>query len=333
LPATSIGQHYQLTRLVSDTGDAAVTDPDLQNAWGIAFNPNGVVWIADNGTGKSTLYDGDGNKQSLIVTIPPASGSSPTGIVFNSSQDFAVTASGKTGPSAFIFATEAGTLAGWSPSVDSTHALQVVDNSSAGSIYKGLAMGGNGSGHFLYATDFHNGEIHVFDKAFTKVTSAGGFKDPRLPSGFAPFGIQNINGNLYVTYARQDADKKDDIHGPHLGYVNVFDPDGHLLRRLISRGQLNAPWGLALAPANFGRQSNRLLVGNFGDGAINAYDLATGAFLGTLRAANGRVLSTNGLWGLSFGNGVHNQPVGTLFITAGPDDEAHGLYAKIEPVP
>jgi uncharacterized protein (TIGR03118 family) len=330
-------QVYVQTNLVSDVpGMATHTDPNLVNAWGIAFNPNAFAWVADNHTGVSTLYDGAGNPASLVVTIPPAPGDtgpgSPTGIVFNGSSGFMVTKGTVTGTGIFIFASESGTIAAWAPNVDLTHAVLMVDNSSSEAIYKGLALAANGTGHFLYATDFHNSKIDVFDKNFHPATLPGSFADPAIPRGFAPFGIQNLNGNIYVTYAKQDANKVDDVAGKGLGFVNVFDANGHLIRRVASHGKLNAPWGMAIAPAGFGRFSNRLLVGNFGDGAINAYDVATGEFLDQLRGPDGKRLMIDGLWGLSFGNGLLNQPTDVLFFAAGPDDENHGLYGRIEPM-
>jgi uncharacterized protein (TIGR03118 family) len=262
------------------------------------------------------------------VSIPGA----PTGIVFNSSNDFAVGNGTISGPSRFIFATEDGGIAGWAPNVDGTHALPAPVTNDDGAIYKGLALAANGKGNFLYATDFHNARIDVFDKAFARVATAGGFTDPSIPKGFAPFGIQNINGNLYVTYAKQDKEAEDDVTGPGLGFVNVFDADGHLLRHVARRGALNAPWGLALAPADFGKFSNRLLVGNFGDGTIAAYDVHSGEFVGLLRRSNGTLLRIEGLWGIQFGNGILNQPTNVLFFAAGPVDESHGLYGRIEAV-
>lgn len=309
-------------------------DPNLVNAWGIAFNRHGVFWVADNGTGVSTLYDGNGVPQPLVVTIPPPLGgegpSSPTGIVFNDSRDFVVSKGSASAPAAFIFDTEDGTISGWAPAVDPTNAILVIDNSASNAIYKGLAIAANGSGQFLYATDFHNRKIDVFDRTFAPVTLAGHFEDPGIPSDFAPFGIRNINGNLYVTYAKQDAEKEDDVRGPGFGYVDVFDADGRLIRRFASQGPLNAPWGLALAPANFGLFSNRLLIGNFGNGRINAFDLATGEFKGEMTRPNNQRFEINGLWGLSFGNGEQNQPVNVLFFTAGPQNESNGLYGRIE---
>ena len=326
---------YQQHNLVSDGFLAADhTDPNLVNAWGIAFNPFGVVWVADNGTGVATLYDGLGNPQSLVVTIPPVPGSTdlgnPTGIVFNGSSDFVVTRDAVSGPSRFIFASENGTISAWAPNVDATHAILMVNNSASGSVYKGLALAANGNGQFLYATDFHNSNIDVFDKDFKPATLACSFDDTKIPNGFGPFGIQNITGNIYVTYAKQDPDRHDDVAGKGLGFVDVFDANGCLIRRVVTRGQLNAPWGMAIAPADFGKFSNTLLIGNFGDGLINAFDIRTGNFRGALRDNKSRPIDIDGLWGLSFGNGLLSQPTNVLFFTAGPGDEAHGLFGKIE---
>jgi len=327
---------YSVHNLVSDGFvKADHLDTDLVNPWGVAFNPNGFVWVANNHSGLSTLYDGFGVKNPLIVSIPPAPGGTPpgapTGIVFSSGADFVLTRGTLTGPSRFIFATEDGTIVAWAPAVDGTHALLGWDNSPAHSIYKGIALAGNGAGHFLYATDFHNNRIDVYDSTFHPVTLSGHFFDPRIPRGFAPFGIQNILGNLYVTYAKQDDDAEDDVAGQGLGFVDVFDPNGHLIRRIAARGPLNAPWGMALAPANFGRFSNMLLIGNFGDGRINVYDPVTSEFRGQLRTGHGEPVEIEGLWGIAFGNGLLNQPINTLFFAAGPGDEEHGVYGRIDP--
>jgi len=329
---------YSVHNLVSDGFvPADHSDSDLKNAWGLVFTPTSPAWVADNKTGVATLYNGLGVKISLVVTIPPPAGgtppSAPTGIVASGGSDFVVSVGTLSGPSRFIFSTEDGTISGWAPNVEGTHAILVVDNSASNAIYKGLALAGNGSARFLYATDFHNNKIDVFDSTFHPATLAGSFTDSNLPAGFAPFGIQNILGNLYVTYAKQDENAVDDVKGVGLGFVDVFDADGNLIRRLASRGKLNAPWGLALAPADFGRFSNMLLVGNFGDGRIHAYDLNTGNFRGQLRTAPGQPLVIDGLWALVFGNGVLNQPVNALFFTAGPGDEEHGIYGRIDPVP
>ncbi|HEY3698667.1 MAG TPA: TIGR03118 family protein [Spongiibacteraceae bacterium] len=328
------GNFYEQRNLVSDGAVAADhVDSNLVNAWGLAFNPTGPVWVSNNGTGTSTLYDGAGDIIPLVVTIPgpitSADPGKPTGIIFNGSSDFVITQGTKSGPGRFIFATEQGTLAGWVPNIDMTHALTVIDNSKQNAIYKGLALSAGGNGSLLYATDFHNGKIDVFDGKFAPVQIPGKFVDPYIPPGFGPFGIQAINGDIYVTYAKQGPDKVDDVHGKGLGVVDVFDPNGYLLRRIATGGPLNAPWGLALAPAGFGRFAGALLIGNFGDGRISAYDPVTGWYLGQLRTKNHRPLEIDGLWGLAFGNGFAGQPVNTLYFTAGPAAEAHGLYGSV----
>ena len=328
---------YQQHNLVSDGAVAADhVDPNLVNAWGIAFNPTGPVWIADNGTGLSTLYDGAGDIVPLVVQIPsPASssGGTPTGIVYNGSSGFAVSEGSLSGPARFLFDTEDGVIAGWAPNVDSTHAIKVVDNSSNGTVYKGIAISANGNGALLYATDFHNNKIDVFDANFHPVSLGGGaFSDSRIPPGYAPFGIAAINGDLYVTYAKQDAARHDDVKGPGFGFVDIYDPSGVLLRRFAARGALNAPWGIAQAPAGFGHASNLLLIGNFGDGRINVYDTVFGLPLGSLDDTHGHPIRIDGLWGLSFGNGYSGQSVNSLYFTAGPNGESDGLYGRIDPV-
>jgi uncharacterized protein (TIGR03118 family) len=335
-PAHAGGNFYEQKNLVSDGSVAAANaDVNLINGWGIAFNPFGPVWVSDNGTGKSTLYDGNGKPQSLVVEIPPPMNGSgpgtPTGIVFNASNGFVVTQGTNSAPSRFIFATEDGVIAGWAPTVDMTHAIRVVDNSATtGAVYKGLALSAGGNGSLLYAADFHNSKIDVFDSGFKPVALSGTFSDPAIPTGFAPFGLQAIAGNIYVSYAKQNAARHDDVAGRGLGFVNVFDPNGNLIRRLVSRSGLNSPWGMALAPAGFGKFAGHLLVGNFGDGTIQAYSFATGRFAGTLKDSGRRPLQIDGLWGLAFGNGFANQPVNTLFFAAGPGDEKQGLYGRID---
>jgi uncharacterized protein (TIGR03118 family) len=337
--ATALG-FYQQTNLVSDLpGVATVTDPHLVNAWGMSHSSTSPWWISDNGAGVSTLYNGSGTPfppgSPLVVTIPPPLGSpagtiaTPTGNVFNSISGFAVTKNGVSGRAAFLFATEDGTISGWSPAVDPTNAILAVDNSASGAVYKGLAPGSNSFGDFLFATNFHNGTVDVFDSHFAPTSLAGSFADPGIPAGFAPFGIANLGGQLYVTYAKQNAEKHDDVAGPANGFVDIFDTNGNLIRRLVTRGRLNSPWGLTFAPADFGQFSNDLLVGNFGDGRINVVDPNTGEFLDQLRDRDNRAITIDGLWGLAFGNGANAGPTNTLFFTAGIDDEAHGLFGSL----
>lgn len=309
----------------------SLTDPNLANTWGIVFNPTGVVWVNNQGTGKSTLYDGNGVAQSLVVTVPgPAPGvpSNPTGIVFSGGADFVVTNGERTGPARFIFATLEGSISGWAPNVDALNAQLAVPTTGA-AVYTGLALGGNGTTHLLYAANFRTGTVDVFDGAFKPVAAPGGFRDRHLPRGFAPFGIQAINGDVYVTYAKPDPATGQSVHAPGLGIVNVFDPDGRLLRRVATRGALNAPWGLALAPASFGKFGGALLVANEGDGTINAYGPRSGAFLGSLRDTRGRRLQMDGLWGIAFGNGILSQESNSLFFTAGPNGGQDGVYGVI----
>ena len=337
---------YEARVLVADIPPAPHLDSHLVNGWGVAFNlsPTGFVWVADNGTGFSTLYDGLGNPapvgNPLIVAIPAVPGNdhgTPTGIVFNNQGGFTVSNGTATGSSAFMFSTEDGLIAGWSPGVDRTHAIRAFPppGVTPTAVYKGLALATSNGNNFIYATDFVGGKIDVFSSSFAKVSGSDrfAFADPALPKGFSPFNIQNINGHLFVTYAKREDDEDDETAGPSLGAVNEFDTDGNLLRRFARRGRLNAPWGVALAPSNFGPFSNALLIGNFGDGAINAYDFATGEFKGQLKGSNHKALQLDGLWGMAFGNGFNNQPTDTLFFGAGPDDENHGVYGAIRFAP
>jgi uncharacterized protein (TIGR03118 family) len=308
---------YKKRNLVSDIdGVARITDANLVNPWGLAFGPATPAWVADNGTDVSTLYSG-GVRKSIPVTLPLVvgiPGGAPTGVVFNATPGFKVNGAA----AHFIFDSEAGTITAWNAGTQA-----VTEATTPGAIYKGLAIASKGSTTMLYA-----GTIDVFNDSFAPVTVPGGFVDPNLPAGFAPFNIQEIAGRLVVAYAQQDADAEDEVAGAGLGYIDVFDASGHLLRRLVSQGALNAPWGLAVAPRHFGPFSGDLLVGNFGDGAINAYDPRTGAFRGTLQNKDGNQIKVNGLWALRFGNGVIGTPQ-TLLFTAGIGDEDHGLFGEI----
>lgn len=328
---------YRQTNLVSNGAiPAANTDADLQNAWGIAFLPGTPFWIADNGTGLATLYDGTGAKQSRVVHIPaPPSASqgataAPTGIVANPTSQFQLP--NTTLPSLFIFATEDGTIAGWNPSLsDPGSAVIVVDNSQSdmGAVYKGLALGSNANGNFLFATNFRSGAVDVFDSNFAPAKVAGTFTDPNLPPGFAPFGIRNVDGDLFVTFALQDEGKHDDVAGQGNGFVDIFDTDGHLIRRFASQGDLNSPWGITRTSFDFGRFSGNILIGNFGDGRINAFD-PSGGFLEQVQDPDGKPIVIDGLWSLTFGGAAKSDP-DTLYFTAGPNAEKDGLFGSIEP--
>jgi uncharacterized protein (TIGR03118 family) len=346
---------YLVTNLVSDiAGIAPNTDAVLQNAWGVAFTPAASpFWVADNATGCSTLYDGAGAKVSLQVKIPLPGGSipasackhvdpahppspspaAPTGMAWNP------TTSTTTGflvpktnlPASFIFATEDGTISAWTGGLTPADAaVLAVDNSASAAVYKALVFGTNPNGVFLFATNFRAGTIEVFDHNYKPVTTDGGFNDPAIPAGFAPFGMQNIGGDLFVTYAKQNAAKHDDVAGRGNGFVNVFDTDGHLLQRLVARGQLNSPWGVARASYAFGRFSGDVLIGNFGDGKINAFD-SDGNFRDTLKGLDSKPIVIDGLWTLTLGGGK-NSSSDTLYFTAGPNGETDGLFGTIAPV-
>jgi uncharacterized protein (TIGR03118 family) len=350
---------YQVNPLVSNqAGKAPVQDPNLQNAWGVAFTPAASpFWISDNNTGLSTLYDGDGTIVPLVVKIPcpskagqgtscPAT-ASPTGMVWNPTTSLTTgfLVPGTNLPASFIWDTEDGTVSAWAgglgnltPPLPANNAVLAVDNSvvptaKLGAVYKGLAVGVNASGVFLFATNFRAGTIDVFapngSSGFKPATTNGGFTDPGIPFGFAPFGIQNINGDLFVTYAKQDASKHDDAKGPGNGFVDVFDTDGHLLRRFASQGALNSPWGVARASFAFGLFSGQILVGNFGDGRINAFD-SNGNFLAQLGKPNGNALVIDGLWTLTLGGGARSSS-DTLYFTAGPNGQTNGLFGTITP--
>lgn len=352
---------YLVTPVVSNLAKIAATqDPVLQNAWGIAFSPAGSpFWVNDNQTGCSTLYKGDGTKLGLQVSIPlpgnvvpggscravdpnnppnptPAT---PTGIIWNPSSSFLVP--GTKLPAVFIFATEDGTLSAWAGGLSPPDAAVIAADNSAtpaaasGAVYKGLVFGLSAAkGGLLYATNFRAGTIDVFGPngvsgLFTQTTTDGGFRDPNIPRGYAPFGIADIDGDLFVTYARQDTAKHDDLAGHGRGIVDVFDTDGHLLRRFASHGPLNSPWAVTRASFAFGRFSGKILVGNFGDGHINVFD-NEGRLIDELRDAHGKPLAIDGLWTLTLGGGAGSSS-DTLFFSAGPNDETNGLFGTITP--
>jgi uncharacterized protein (TIGR03118 family) len=320
---------FQVSKLVSDGSVAAVTkDPNLINPWGMSASPAGPIWVSDNNSGFSTLYTGAGAKVPLDVAVP----GNPTGQVFNgSASDFKVSGGGKTGAAAFLFAGEGGIISGWSPSVDFTNAQVAVDNSGSGAVYKGLAIGSSGGSNFLYAANFNSGQVEMYDSAFGLVKT---FTDPNVAAGYAPFNVQNLGGTLYVTYALQNAAKHDDVAGAGHGYVDAFNLDGTFKSRLVSLGgAIDSPWGLDIAPGGFKSLAGDLLVGNFGDGTISAFNPTTGAFVDVLRDKNGAPIVEGDLWGLITGNGGSGGDANKVYFTAGVADEAHGLFGSIAAVP
>lgn len=325
---------YHRVNLVSDIpGKARITDPDLVNPWGMAAGATTPVWVADNGADAATIYAGAAHGQRLAkvpltVSIP---GGAPTGQVFNRSHKFVVHAKGASGPALFLFSSETGIISGWNPAVPagsttSTRAVRAASTPDA--VYKGLAIAHVAQGMRLYAANFYSGHIDVFDGHFKRIKRPGAFIDPRLPDGYAPFNIERLRGRLYVSYAKQDASREDDVAGPGHGFIDIYDLRGRLVKRFASRGVLDSPWGLELAPSRFGRFSGALLVGNFGDGRISAFSPWDGRFLGQMRNRQGRRVEIDGLWALRFGNGVTGTRR-TLLFTAGIDDEAHGLFGRI----
>jgi uncharacterized protein (TIGR03118 family) len=328
LPAVLRADIFQVTPLVADQpgvseglgfGPARHIDSQLVNPWGMSFPPGGPIWVSDNGAGVSTLYNGLGVKQGLVVSMPGNSVANPipiTGQVFSGTSSF--------NGNLFLFAGENGAIYGWRGALGTT--AETLKNPTSADVYKGLAL----SGTSLIATNFRTGNVDVFKGSTGSVSS---FADTTLPAGFAPFGAQNLGGKIFVTFALQDAAKHDDMAGPGNGFVDIFDPATGKFTRLISNGPLNSPWGLAIAPAGFGRFGGDLLVGNFGDGEINVFDPNTGAFIDTLRDANGNPISIDGLWGLTVGSGSATAPADRLFFTAGPNGESNGLFGTIDPVP
>ena len=323
--STAALAQYSLTNLVSNLpGKTGHTDSNLINAWGLARGATSPFWLSDNGSGFSTLYDGSGNPQSLIVTIPSASGNGvgfPTGIVFNGSSDFVVTQDKLSGTAVFLFATLDGTISGWSPTVNLNNAIVAANKSQDGAVYTGLAISSGTNGNFLYAANAGQNRVDVFDGRFTLIKS---FTDKNVPATFAPYGIQDINGEVYVTFASTGT-----VAG---GVIDVFTEQGTFVKRFSSDSHLNQPWGMALAPRNFGPFSTALLVSNnLPSGVINAFNAFTGKFLGTLSDSSGKPLKIEQVWGLEFGGGsTANGAVNQLFFTAGPANYANGLFGVIQ---
>ncbi len=322
--------------LASDLPNVArIQDPNLVNPWGLAMSPTGPFWLAENGAGVSDILDGEGEIVPLVVGVPATSGLNGnfSGSVFNGGTGFVISANGVSKPALFLFANEDGVIFGWNGEVNMNSALEVVDNSAGGASYKGLALATNAAGQsLLYAANFTGGTIDVFDQNFKPVVQGGAFHDPNLPAGFAPFNIQNIGNLLYVSYARpKPAEPGDAAAGAGLGFIDVYNTSGDLVRRLVSGCMLNAPWGMTLAPADFGSFGGDLLVGNHGNGRINAYDPVSGAFLGQLANDDGTPIAIPTLWALTFGNGHAGGNASTLFFTAGLHYESHGLFGAIQP--
>jgi uncharacterized protein (TIGR03118 family) len=324
---------FTQTNLVSnrDGIPAQIHDPALRNAWGLSASPTSPLWVSDNAADATTLY----SKAVPGLKVSPGGvaaiaveGGAPTGQVFNTG-DFLAHNADRTvsAKAAFIFATENGTIAAWSPTVDLATAHKEVDN-GANAVYKGLAIASSGGQTYLYAANFRSGRIEVYDSTYTPVALAGLFTDFQVPAAYAPFNIQELGGKLYVAYARRDDQLKDDEPGHGHGFVDVFSTDGHLIRRLVQHGDLNSPWGLALAPAGFGHFAGALLVGNFGNGRINAYNATNGTPLGALRGTDGSPIAIDGLWGLRFGNGT-SFGTNELVFSAGPNDEVDGLLGTL----
>jgi uncharacterized protein (TIGR03118 family) len=354
---------FLVTFLVSDLSNIAAKnppDPDLVNPWGVATSPTSPFWVSDNNAGVATLYNTSGAKQNLTVSIPIpgnpcGANGAPTGVVFNitvgtSQEGFVITNGTASGSARFLFATEDGTIVGWAPGVNpcgvgqSKFGIIAKDNSGnnftnpdpasqTGAVYKGLAIATDSSGRtLLYATNFRAGTIDVFGPDFkppVPALPAGAFTDPSLPDGYAPFNIVEIGGKLVVTYAKQNATRHDDVAGQSHGFVNIFNLDGSGLQRFAEHGQLNSPWGVALAPAGFGKFAGDLLIGNFGNGHINAFDLESGEFLGKVSSPHGQAIVIDGLWTLRVGNGAAGGDLDKVYFTAGPFGETHGLFGSL----
>jgi uncharacterized protein (TIGR03118 family) len=368
-PTLASAQHYQQTNLVSNvpvTPAASITDPNLQNAWGLVHGPTTPWWISNNAGGTSTLYNNSGLNPAnpaqtpppvlapvtIVglnapggtpgngVTIPNAPGQpapgSPTAVMYNGSTTDFLLAPGT--PAVFLFATEDGTIQGWNSGVNATTAIIKVDNSQVpnknfGAVYKGATIAEIGGSEYILAANFRTGRVDVFDSTFKQVNIPGElFREDEIPRGFAPFNVQGIGPNIYVTFAQQDSAKHDPIGGAGLGFVVVFDGHGKHIEHLQQGDWLNAPWGVVEAPADFGEFSHALLVGNFGSGTIAAFNPRTGRFMGNVLNTDGSKVTIDGLWALAFGNGGASGPGSTLFFTAGPGNETNGLFGTLTPV-
>jgi len=347
------------TPLVSNVpGLAPNTDRELINPWGFAETSSGQFRVAANGSGQGILFDAQGQKSGADITIPPpadspaGTNSTPNGVIINTTSDFVITFNGRSAPATMLFSTEDGTIAGWNPALSQTRAVIAADQSGNGAVYKLLTMDQAGGANYLYATNFHNGTVDVFDAHFARHTFfAGQFTDPNAPAGFAPFGIKNVNGTLFVSYAKQDDAKHDDVAGPGNGFIDEFTSDGHFIKRFASGTAaggtltaLNSPIGATFAPAGFGNFGGDLLIGNFGDSHVSAFDPSTGQFLGQLQDTHGQPLvltagitgadgNTKGLWGIGFGNGQGGAGTQSMFFADGPNDETDGIFGEVNVAP
>lgn len=334
VPQLAAAISFSQLNLVTDdqtANSAQITDPALVNAWGLSYSPTGPFWVSDNGTHVSTIYSVNPTtnatiKQGLTVSIPGAG--NVTGQVFNSNSANAFN------QDLFLFVSEDGTISGWRSDLGTS--AETLATGSSANIYKGVAEAAVSGNNYLYAANFKSGAIDVFKGTSTGLGTsglAGSFSDPNLPSGYAPFNIQNLNDKLYVTYAEQDPNSPDEVAGAGKGLVSIFDTQGNFIERLASQGTLNAPWGLAIAPSSFGEFAGDLLVGNFGDGTINAFNLTNNHFDGQLKGSDGQPLSIDGLWALTLGNGGNAGSSQSIYFSAGPNEEAHGLFGTIAVVP
>jgi uncharacterized protein (TIGR03118 family) len=345
------GMGYVQTNLASDIpGLAPNNNPQLINPWGFSETPDGQFRVAANGSGTAILFDAQGAKTAPDIKIPlppsssPSGTSAPNGVISNPTSGFVISDHGRSAPATLLFSTEDGTIAGWNPAVDQTQAVIAADQSGNGAVYKLLTMGTIGQQSFVYATDLHNNAVDVFDSNFHLVNlGPNAFVDPTtgknaIPSNFAPFGIKNVGGTLFVTYAMQDAAKHDDVAGVGNGFIDEYDTSGNFIKRFATRGTLNSPIGATFAPADFGPFSNDLLIGNFGDSKVNAFDPVTGKFLGQLKDPQGNPLilnggfqetDTKGLWGIGFGNGAGGAATNAMFFADGINQENDGLFGKV----
>ena len=331
----STSTYYNIANLVSDNGVPGTrTDSDLVNAWGLAASKTGPWWVAAAETGKVPAFDGTGAQAAPTFNVPTAPGqdeANPTGIVANGTSGFVIKSGKSSAAALYLMATENGTIAGWSPDVDPNNAILEVDRSASGAVYKGIAIGKSGKSTRLFATDFHNGKIDVFDSKFKAVSlKSGAFTDTHLPAGYAPFNVVNIDGKLYVTYALQDADAHDDVGGPRHGFVDIYSTSGTLIKRFASRGSLDSPWGMVVAPSSFGKFGGDILIGNFGNGKISAFS-RKGKFQGFVNDPSNNPVEIQGLWGIGFGNGKGSGATNTVYFAAGPEEESHGLFGSISP--